>query len=245
MLDGAAVYFISDAHLGTGSKREEAPREARLHDFLTSLPGRASALFIVGDLFDFWFEYRTAIPRRHFATLAMLRRLRESGVSVTYLNGNHDFWLGPFLREDLDVCTRENSLALDLQGHRIWLHHGDGLIGGDLGYRALKKVLRNPVSVALYGLLHPDLGIPLAHRVSNWSRGSRGERPLDGDRLWNEIAAPRFAEGFDTVMIGHFHRPYEHREGGRAFFVLGDWMESFTYVVLRDGVFTLEAWPAR
>ena len=240
-----AIYFLSDAHLGAESREREAGRERRLHDFLTSLPGHASALFIVGDLFDFWFEYRTAIPRRHFATLVALRRLREAGVAITYLNGNHDFWLGPFLRDELGLETRNDAAALELQGHRIWLHHGDGLVGGDLGYRMLKKVLRSPASVALYRLLHPDLGIPLAHQVSRWSRHSRADRPLDGDRLWREVAAPRFREGFDTVMIGHFHHAFERRDGERTFFLLGDWMETFTYVVLRDGAFTLETWPPR
>jgi UDP-2,3-diacylglucosamine hydrolase len=243
MPDPAAAYFLSDAHLGADPREREAVREQRLHDFLTSLQGRACALFIVGDLFDFWFEYRTAIPRRHFATLAALRRLRESGVVITYLNGNHDFWLGPFLRDELGLRTHGDALTVELQGHRIWLHHGDGLLGGDLGYRMLKKLLRNRMSVALYRLLHPDLGIPLAARISRWSRHSRAGRPLEGDRLWRDIAAPRFREGFDTVMIGHFHRALERREGGRALFVLGDWIESFTYVVLRDGAFTLESWP--
>jgi UDP-2,3-diacylglucosamine hydrolase len=243
MLEMAAAYFLSDAHFGADSREQEAPRVARFHDFLTSLEGRAGALYIVGDLFDFWFEYRTAIPRRHFATLSALRRLRDSGVAITYLNGNHDFWLGPFLRDELGVRTHAEALPLDLQGHRIWLHHGDGLLGGDLGYRGLKKVVRHPVSIALYRLIHPDLGIPLAHFVSRWSRHSQSGGSLPVDRLWNEIAAPRFSEGFDTVMIGHFHHPLERREAGRALFVLGDWMESFTYVALRDGVFSLETWP--
>jgi len=239
-----AVYFFADAHLGAETREREAAREARLHDFLTSLPGRASALYIVGDLFDFWFEYRTAIPRRHFGTLAALRRVRDAGVAITYLNGNHDFWLGPFLRDELGITTHEEALALELQGHRIWLHHGDGLGGGDLGYRLLKKVLRNRTSIALYRMLHPDLGIPFAHVVSRWSRNSREGRPLDGERLWAKIAAPRFAEGFDTVMIGHFHHAWERHEGPRSFFMLGDWIEDFTYVVLRDGALRLERWPA-
>ena len=243
MPDPEAAYFFADAHLGADPREHEAAREARLHDFLTSLAGRASALFIVGDLFDFWFEYRTAIPRRHFGTLAALRRLREAGVAITYLNGNHDFWLGPFLRNELGVKTHNDALPLDLQGHRIWLHHGDGLGGGDLGYRMLKKVLRHPASIALYRLLHPDLGIPFAHRVSRWSRHSRADRPLDGDRLWRQVAAPRFDEGFDTVMIGHFHHAWERREGTRSFIMLGDWIDTFSYVVLRAGRLSLETWP--
>jgi UDP-2,3-diacylglucosamine hydrolase len=240
---GSAVFFLSDAHLGAEPAEREAPREARLHEFLTSLPGRASELYVVGDLFDFWFEYRTAIPRRHFATLAALADLRRAGVAIHYLNGNHDFWLGPFLSGELGLTVHAGAVELTRQGRRLWIHHGDGLIGGDLGYRGLKKVVRHPASVRLYQLLHPDLGFPLAHFFSNLSRGSRDRRVLDGDRLWREIAEPRFREGFDTVMIGHFHHVYERREGNRTLVVLGDWIEHFSYAVLEDGEISLQTWP--
>lgn len=239
----ATTVFLSDAHLGAESPEREAAREARLLDFLTQLPGRAAELYVVGDLFDFWFEYRTAIPRRHFPTLAMLRRLREAGVAITYLAGNHDFWLGRFLAEELGVRTVADSVTVEAQGRRIWVHHGDGLVGGDLGYRMLKSVLRHPASVALYQCLHPDLGIPLAHVVSGWSRRSRGHGPLQPERLWREIAEPRFRDGYDAVLVGHFHRAHEQREDGREFFVLGDWIDLFTYVELEDGRLTMKTWP--
>ena len=244
-MSATAVYFLSDAHLGAESESVERHRENILHDFLNFLPGRAAELYIVGDLFDFWFEYRTAIPRRHFRTLAMLDRLREAGVAITYLNGNHDFWLGRFFQNELGIETRDGAVTLDRDGHRVWIHHGDGLIGGDLGYRALKAVIRHPLSIGAYGLLHPDLAIPLAHRVSRWSRGSRDQRPLEIERLWREIAAPRFAEGYDTVIIGHFHHACERREQGRTLIVLGDWIDRFTYAALDEGQLRLETWPNR
>ena len=171
----------------------------------------------------------------------MLRNLRDAGIGITYLAGNHDFWLGRFLADEIGISTHSGALEMEIQKRRVWLHHGDGLIGGDLGYRVLKKVLRNRVSVGLYRLIHPDLGIPLAHRVSRLSRESRGRRPLDGERLWREIAAPQFARGFDAVLVGHFHHVYERRENGHDFFVLGDWIDRFTYVVLEGGTFTLKS----
>ncbi|MBI1799909.1 MAG: UDP-2,3-diacylglucosamine diphosphatase [Candidatus Eisenbacteria bacterium] len=233
------VVFFSDAHLGAESKAREAAREARLHEFLNSLPGRASRLVIVGDLFDFWFEYRTAIPRRLFPTLAVLQRLRECSLPIDYLNGNHDFWLGPFLAQELGVTTYDGAMTLERDGRRIWIHHGDGIARGDHGYRLLKRVLRNPLSIALYRLIHPDLGIPLAHRVSNGSRHAQGERPLPEAQLWEEIAMPRFREGYDAVILGHFHHPYERRESGRELFVLGDWIRHFTWLELDSGTLTL------
>ena len=239
-----SVVFISDAHLGAASREAEASREQRLHAFLATLPGRASSLYIVGDLFDFWFEYRTAIPRRLFGTLSALERLREAGIEIVYLNGNHDFWLGSFMSETLGIRTVEGAVTVEQQGRKIWVHHGDGLIGGDLGYKILRSVLRHPASISLYGWLHPDLGIPLAHVVSELSRKSRGEPPLRSERLWNEVAKPRFAEGYDGVVIGHFHHAYEQRENGREFFMLGDWIERFTFLELREGKLTLSSWPA-
>ena len=243
MLSGAA-YFFGDAHLGADPPEQEEAREARLIDFLESLPGRAASLVIIGDLFDFWFEYRSAIPRRHFRTLRALQTVTEAGIPVTYLNGNHDFWLGRFLAEEIGVHPHEGALALELQGRKIWVHHGDGLVGGDLGYRVLKRVIRHPVSIALYRLLHPDLGIPLAARVSRWSRRSREDRPVPLARIWAEIAAPQFAKGFDAVIIGHFHEPMERREAGRELFVLGDWISRFSYLELVDGKLSVRSWGA-
>lgn len=243
-MHAGTVVFLSDAHLGAESREREASREARLHSFLDTLPGRASSLVIVGDLFDFWFEYRTAIPRSAFATLAVLQRLRAAGIDIQYLNGNHDFWLGSFLRETLGIRTTDRAVTVEQQGRRLWVHHGDGLVGGDLGYRVLRRVIRSPFSIGLYQLLHPDVGIPFAHVVSGWSRTSRGHPPLRPERLWREIAEPRFAEGYDGVLIGHFHHAYERRENGREFFVLGDWIEHFTYAELEDGRISLRSWPA-
>ena len=244
-MQATSVFFVADAHLGVDPADREAGRAAKLHDFLNSLPGRAASLYVVGDLFDFWFEYRTAIPRRHFPTLAALARLREAGVEVSYLNGNHDFWLGTFFRDSLGIRTIDGGTLVEAQGRRLWVHHGDGLVGGDLGYRMLRGVLRSRAGIALYGLLHPDLGIPLAHAVSRWSRHSRGEAALEPDRLWREIAEPRFAEGCDGVLIGHFHHTYERREPGREFFVLGDWIDRFTYAELSDGRLELKTWTGR
>ena len=146
------------------------------------------------------------------------------------------------VRRNQALSGNTGPLVLETQGRRLWLHHGDGLVRGDLGYRALRAVIRHPASIALYGLLHPDLGIPLANRVSRWSRWSRGESGIAPERLWREIALPRFAEGFDTVMVGHFHQVHERREPGREFFVLGDWITRGTYAVLEGGVVRLDDW---
>jgi len=239
------VIILADAHLGADSGERERARTAKLHAFLATLPGRAKRLVIAGDLFDFWFEYGTVIPRQHFSTLAALRRLREAGVAITYMNGNHDFWLGRFLGDEIGVTTHDGALELEHHGRRVWVHHGDGLIGGDNGYRILKRILRSPASIGLYRWIHPDLGIPLAHWVSGRSRHARDPEHFPADRLWNEVARPRFAEGFDSVVIGHFHRAIDRCEDGRQLVVLGDWIEQFTYARLGAGDLKLESWSPR
>ncbi len=239
------VIILADAHLGAESGDRERTRAAKLHAFLEDLPGRARALVIAGDLFDFWFEYATAIPRQHFATLAALRRLREAGVAITYMNGNHDFWLGRFLADEIGVIPHDGALTLEHRGRRVWIHHGDGLIGGDTGYKILKRVLRSPFSISLYRWIHPDLGIPLAHWVSGRSRHARDPEHFPVERLWREVAEPRFAEGFDSVVIGHFHRALDRSENGRQLVVLGDWIGQFTYARLHGGELSLETWNGR
>jgi UDP-2,3-diacylglucosamine hydrolase len=239
------VVFFSDVHLGAESKAREADREARLHDFLNSLEGRYSRLVIVGDLFDFWFEYRTAIPRRVFPTLEILARLRRSGLEIDYLTGNHDFWLGSFFADDLGIRTHDGAMVIEQDGRRVWVHHGDALTRGDLGYKLLKRILRHPASIALYGWIHPDIGIPLAHWFSGGSRHLIGQRTLPAERLWDEAAAPRFAQGFDAVVLGHFHHAFERRENGHEMFVLGDWIKHFTYLTLDQGRFEMHHFPER
>lgn len=241
-MHAGTVIILSDAHLGAAPPAAEAERTARLHAFLETLPMHASMLVLAGDLFDFWFEYGTAIPRRFFTTLALLARLRDAGVEIVYLNGNHDFFLGTFFRDTLGIRTIDGAFTIEAQGRRVWVHHGDGLARGDLGYKFLRGVLRNPLSIRLYGLLHPDLAFPLALAVSRLSRGSREGRALDPDPLWERIALPRFAEGYDAVAIGHFHQAYERREDGREFFMLGDWIDRFTYLELADGRLALKTW---
>ena len=152
--------------------------------------------------------------------------------------------MGPFLSRTLGLRTTDQPVTIAQQGRRIWVHHGDGLVGGDLGYKVLRSVIRSPLSIGLYQWLHPDIGIPFAGFVSGASRHSRGHPPLQPDRLWREIAEPRFAEGYDAVLVGHFHHAYERRENGREFFVLGDWIEHFSYVELSEGRLELKRWPA-
>ena len=236
---GATAYFRFDA-IWAPSRTIVRPHVAHLREFLTSAPGKAAAP-------TSWATCSTSgsVRPRHpgaIRTLACCGNLR-SWDRDHLLEPNHDFWLGPFLSRELGIVTHQDALDVSLQGRRIWLHHGDGLMGGDLGYKVLKRVLRNPVSIGLYRWIHPDLGFPLANRVSLASRHSRDARRLDGDRLWREIALPRFAAGYDAVMVGHLHHAFATR--GRNVFLCSATDRWFTHVVLGNGELSMRVWSGR
>jgi UDP-2,3-diacylglucosamine hydrolase len=236
------ALFVSDVHLGSGREDEDRAREARFGSFLELRAARARRLFVLGDLFDFWFAYGHAIPRRHLPTVRRLGALVERGVELTYFGGNHDWWAGAFLRDELGAIVHDAPARVDVDGRRLALMHGDGEARGDLGYKLLKGLLRSGWAIAGYRAIHPDLGIPFAHLVSRLSRASRDESKVDREWLYRQLAVPRFAQGADAVLTGHYHHPTHFRRDGRDFLVLGDWIGNFTFASLEHGRFSLERW---
>lgn len=231
------VVFLSDAHLGAPIGRAE--RGAWLVRFLESFRGKIGGLFVVGDLFDFWFEYRHAIPKAHFQICRALADIIRSGVPAIYFGGNHDFWAGSYLKNEIGLVVADEPQTMEIQGRTIFVAHGDGLGKGDLGYRVLKRILRNKLCIGLYRWIHPDLGVPLAYRVSALSRRKTLDRSIWLPRLIDTVASPKLADRHDSVVIGHIHEPEHLRLPGGDFLILGDWIDHFTYAVLEDGKFTL------
>ena len=237
------VYFLSDAHIGAGTPAGEAEKETRLLAFLSRVGENAAALVLLGDLFDFWFEYRHAIPVRGFQVLARLRSLVESGLPIVFIGGNHDFWAGRFLQEQVGVLAPPGALDIEVQGRRLFVAHGDALAPGDEGYKFIRRVFRNPLAIAAFRWIHPDFGIPLATSSSGLSRQHTADIPVVAARLWKEIAAPQFERGRDGVLVGHFHYPVHMRNRGCDFIINGDWMTHWTYSVLTHGTLELRHWP--
>ncbi len=231
---------MSDCHLGLDGTPTERRREARVVRFLDGLDAASDSLVIVGDLFDFWFAYRRAIPRGGFAVLSALHALRRQGMPITFIGGNHDFWALPFLREEIGLEVADGALTRTVQGRRFYIAHGDGLGSGDRGYKLLKQVLRNPLAIGLYRLIHPDLGIRLATLSSHASRESQITDPRLADRMFEEVARPAFAAGHDVVVLGHVHLPTLREEGAKAMVILGDWVDSHTYLRVESGRLHLE-----
>jgi UDP-2,3-diacylglucosamine hydrolase len=234
------IYLISDAHLGAGSPEQEARKLRMLAALFRRVADEKASLAVLGDLFDFWFEYRSVVQIEHLEAVRLLEDLRSRGCRISMVAGNHDFWLGDFIRRRLGIEVAMDRLVVEQDGRRVLLAHGDGLGPGDLGYKLLKAVLRFPANIWLYRLLHPDLGIPLAKWFSRISRDHfTKDRCLKGDPLW-QAAREKFRQGFDAVVLGHVHLPSLRQEEGKTYCNLGDFITHFTYGRLRDGVLTLE-----
>ncbi|HEY3250980.1 MAG TPA: UDP-2,3-diacylglucosamine diphosphatase [Ignavibacteria bacterium] len=226
-------YFFSDVHLGVKPSIEEKEREKKLVGFLEAIRGDAEKLYIVGDLFDCWIEYRKVVPKGYFRTLAKLNEMSEQGVEIHFFSGNHDFWLNTYLRDEVGMILHYNEFATEIGGKRFYIIHGDGLSKGDLGYKIIKKILRSRINQFLYSLIHPDLGVWLAQKSSTTSRYHNPEFPGRGSLGMKNFAEEKIKAGFDYVIMGHFHKPQNILIEGPGYsghyITLGDWMRHFTY----------------
>jgi UDP-2,3-diacylglucosamine hydrolase len=236
------IYIISDAHMGAQSAGVEEKKLELMISFLNSLREQPCRLVICGDLFDFWFEYRHAVPRRHFQLLAQLNRLVHSGIDIDYLAGNHDFWLGSFMEQQVGMHLHPEDLELMQSGKKIYFRHGDGLLKKDSGYRALKKVLRHPVCIFLYRLVHPDVGVPLALYFSQLSRNADKPACFKTDAEYRAYAFQKIEQGYDIVVLGHSHAPACIAHGQGWYVNAGNWIDSFTFAVLEAGRPALYRW---
>ena len=237
-----SIYFISDVHLGLGNREEERRKEDRLLAFLNTILPDTEKLFIVGDLFDFWFEYRTVIPKGFHRTLSALQHFTDQGKEVHYLVGNHDCWMGDFFPEELKVKIYTDPFETTEKGKRIYLHHGDGLAERDFGYRFIKPILRNRFNIWMYRWLHPDIGVRLARSSSRSSREYTSEKDYGESEGMIELAKEKFARGVDIVIMGHRHKAEARTFEGGTYVNLGDWISQCTYAVMADGCIQLKTW---
>lgn len=239
----APLFFVSDAHLGAGTPDEELAKSEKLHAFWDHVLTAGGDLVIVGDLFDFWFEFRHAIPSAHFDHLAALRRLVEAGRKVTYVAGNHDFWAGRFFKEQLGIAFQPEEYSLELDGKHVVIAHGDGWLPSEHGYRFMRRVLRHPFTIRLGQMISPDLGYPFARWLSGQSRGKHRLDPQNF-AAYGDVARERVGGGVDILITGHLHEVRHLRWPEGEWMVTGDWIRHFTFGVIEAGVPRLMWWDA-
>ena len=246
-MERSSAIIVSDSHLGA------APREceAAFLAFLESVPDRTDDLLINGDLFDFWFEYRTVVLSHHFKVLRVLADLHEAGIRIRLVGGNHDSWGGRFLTDEIGVELLDGPSVIEIGGLRAYVAHGDGLGGGDWGYRALKSIIRSRPARFVFRQMHPDWTAPLIRGVSRTE--SRHDRPADPEaRGRSEVLAAHaeelLAEGpeLQLVVFGHCHIPeLREVEPGRYYLNTGDWIHHCSWGEVRDDGVHINRWNPR
>lgn len=224
------AYFFSDAHLNTKLTENEYGKRIRMLGLFDRVKKENAMLCIVGDLFDFWFEYKHAVLGDYFEILFKLRELIQAGIHVHYVAGNHDLWLNSFFEQAIGVKVHKNCFSTDVGGKKSFVIHGDGILKTDYGYRFLKKIFTNKICVSLFRLLHPDLGVPIALFFSRQSREYTADKTFYGEQDYQEFAQTRINNGYDYVIIGHTHKPQLVSLDSGHYLNTGNWMYDFSYV---------------
>ena len=238
------IYFASDFHLGAPSDEESRLREKRIIDWLDFIKKDAAEIYLMGDVFDFWFEYKHVIPKGYVRFLGKLAELTDAGIKLTFFKGNHDMWMFGYLKEQLGATIIADELIIERNGKHFYLHHGDGLGPGDASYKFLKKIFRSNFCQWLFARLHPNLGIGLARRWSKKSRISNGNDELfEGeDKEWLAVYVDEYLKKsktsqedvIDYFIFGHRHLPLSIPIQDSLYINLGEWMNYDTYAVF-DG----------
>ena len=240
------IYFASDQHLGAPTAEASFPREQKFVAWLDEVKQDAEAIFLLGDLFDFWFEYKTVVPRGFVRVLGKLAEIRDSGIPIYFFVGNHDLWMGDYFEKELNIPVYHTTKEFTFNNKTFLIGHGDGLGPGDKGYKRMKKVFTNSFSKWIFRWLHPDIGVKLAQYLSIKNKlisGDEDVRFLGEDNEWLVQYAKYKLETkhYDFFVFGHRHLPMEIQVGENSKYInLGDWIGYFTYGVFDGNTFELK-----
>ena len=234
------IYFLSDFHLGSPDFETSLQREKKIVAFLESIRSETQELFLVGDLFDFWFEYNKVVPKGYTRLLGCIASFTDAGIPVHFFVGNHDMWVKDYFQQELGMKVYFEPARFEFSGKHFLVGHGDGLGPGDYGYKRLKKIFRNPICQWLFGLLPPRIGLGIANYSSNKSRTTTGTSDglfLGEEKEWLIQYCRKKLEtnAYEYLVFGHRHLPIDFQfPGGARYVNLGDWIRYFTYAVF-DG----------
>ena len=240
------IYFASDQHFGAPTPELSFPREQKFVQWLDIVKQDADAIFLLGDLFDFWFEYKTVVPKGFIRVLGKLAEIKDSGIPIYFFVGNHDLWMGDYFQKELNIPVYHDNQEFTFNGKTFLIGHGDGKGPGDMGYKRMKKVFTNPISKWLFRWLHPDIGVKLAQYLSVKNKlisGAEDVKYLGEDNEWLVQYCKRKLETkeYNFFVFGHRHLPLEIELNENSKYVnLGDWIGYFTYGIFDGTKFELK-----
>lgn len=238
---GNKIYFVSDSHLGVPDYENSLVREKLLVAWLEKIKADAAVIYLMGDIFDFWFEYKTVVPKGYVRLLGKLAELTDSGIEIHYFRGNHDVWAFDYFKTELNITLHSKPLIREFGGKKFFLAHGDGLGPGDTGYKFLKRVFECSFNQWLFRWLHPDIGTQTAlywSKKSRYANIAREGRKEKSDAYENEMLF-KFCKSYlrknndiDYFVFGHRHIPMNVEvENGTRCIILGDWLSNFSFAV--------------
>lgn len=233
--EGKKIYFASDNHLGAPTRNESKEREEKFVKWLDTIKNDAAAIFLLGDSFDFWFEYKTVVPKGYIRTLGKLAEISDLGIPIYFFVGNHDLWMNGYFEEELNIPVFHSPQIFTFNGKKFLIGHGDGLGPGDKGYKRMKKVFTNKFCKWLFRWLHPDIGVRLAQYLSVKNKLISGDEDVtflgeDNEWLVQYCKRKLTQEKYDYFVFGHRHLPLEiNLDEHSKYFNLGDWIHYYTY----------------
>jgi UDP-2,3-diacylglucosamine hydrolase len=245
MSDRHKLYFASDFHLGVPDYRASRDREDKVVRWLDSIKADAAELFLMGDIFDFWFEYTTVVPKGYTRLFGKLAELTDAGIKLYMFKGNHDMWMFSYFQQEFNATVITNELEIERSGKKFYLHHGDGLGPGDTSYKILKKFFRSDICQWLFERIHPNLGVGVANFWSQRSKVTQGQNKVRKvlEQEWlvmysRQLLQTRF---FDYLIFGHRHLPLTVQLNDKSRYInLGDWLTNFSYAVFDGDELKLE-----
>jgi UDP-2,3-diacylglucosamine hydrolase len=229
------IYFASDQHLGAPTPKASLPREKKFVAWLDIIKEDAGTIFLLGDLFDFWFEYKTVVPKGFVRVLGKLAELKDAGIDIYFFVGNHDLWMRDYFQKELNIPVFHKPQEFEINGKIFLIGHGDGLGPSDYGYKRMKKVFTFPFFKWLFRWLHPDIGVKLGHYFSVKNKlisGDEDARFLGEENEWlAQYCRKKLTEKhYDFFVFGHRHLPLEIELNNNSTYInLGDWIQYFTY----------------
>jgi len=241
------IYFASDFHLGSGSYATHREKEQKIVSWLDMIKADAAELYLVGDIFDFWFEYKTVVPRGYIRFLGKLAELVDLGIKLTLFKGNHDMWMFGYFEKELGATIISNELVIERNGKKFYLHHGDGLGPGDAKYKFLKKIFRSPLCQWLFERVHPNFGVGIANRWSQHSRdtGDNDKQRRIDEQEWLIVYSKEVlqTEFYDYLIFGHRHLAMDVKLSEKSRYInLGEWVKACTYAVFDGNDVTLHTY---
>ena len=241
MNKGKSTYFLSDLHLGASYDSDSRAREKKVVSFLESIREDAEAVYLLGDVLDYWFEYRYVVPRGYTRFFGKLAELADAGIKIVWLKGNHDIWIYDYLPNELGIEVVDGNLEREIQGKKVFMSHGDGVGKIEGSFKLIRKIFRNRFLQKMFSGIHPRWTVPFAYNWSSHSRKGGEQRGIPDESLLKNLRAftneyHQLHPEIEYFIYGHVHvLSREEIEDGCEMIVLGDWLYTFSYAKMCEG----------